>query len=135
MSDTRRQLLRFLVVGCGAVAIDFAVYFSLLRLWPSLDTAAAKVVSFVAGAIASFLLNRSVVFQVAEGTARQIVLFALLYLVTLSANAMVNEAVLSLTAVPVLAWFVATGVSTVANFLGMKFVVFRRRSAQPWPQS
>ena len=122
------ELLRFLVAGGGAVVTDFSVYFALLWLFPALSPSIAKAVSFVVGAGVSFLLNRQFVFR-AEGSAKsQIGPFAVLYLVTLGLNTAANALALRLGAPKVLAWFVATGTSTVSNYLGMKLVVFRRKA-------
>ena len=122
------ELLRFLIAGGGAVLTDFGVYFALLWLKPDLSPSIAKSISFVIGAGVSFLLNRQFVFR-AEGTAgSQLGPFALLYLVTLGLNTAANAAALKLGAPKVLAWFIATGTSTVSNYLGMKLVVFRRKA-------
>jgi putative flippase GtrA len=122
------ELLRFLIAGGGAVVTDFSVYFALLWLWPVLSPSVAKSISFVVGAGVSFLLNRQFVFRAEGSAASQAGSFALLYLVTLGLNTAANAAALKLGAPKVLAWFVATGTSTVSNYLGMKLVVFRRKA-------
>ena len=120
------QLARFALVGGSAVALDFAVYFALVTFAPLVPTSVAKAASFVAGAVLSFLLNRGFVFRSSQVASRQALPFALLYLVTLALNNGVNAALLSLHAAKLLAWFCATGASTMGNFVGMKFLVFRR---------
>jgi putative flippase GtrA len=121
------ELARFVVVGSSAVGVDFLVYFALIRLVPVVPTSVAKGVSFMAGAILAFILNRGFVFR-SDGKAKQQVLpFVLLYLFSLALNNGVNAAMLAVGAHKVLAWFFATGSSTVSNFLGMKLVVFRKK--------
>lgn len=121
-----RELSRFLVVGFGAVGVDFVVYFGLLWAQPSLNPSLAKAISFIAGGCWSFLLNRRFVFQ-SEGTMRRQALpFTLLYLFGLGLNNAINWVALAQGAPKWLAWFLATAASTVSNFLGMKLVVFRR---------
>jgi putative flippase GtrA len=128
------ELLRFVLVGGSAVATDFTVYFLLVYLAPELPPSAAKATSFIAGAVVSFVFNRSFVFR-SEGAAhRQAPLFAGLYLLTLGLNTGVNSALLArvpstVPAPKLVAWFLATAASTIANFLGMKFVVFRKKEA------
>lgn len=117
-----RELGRFVVVGCSAVATDGLVYFLLAGF-----TAAwiAKTVSFVAGAALAFVLNRGFVFRATGALKAQVLGFCLLYLVSLLLNAGVNELALGMAVAKPIAWFLATATSTVSNFLGMKFIVFR----------
>jgi putative flippase GtrA len=122
------ELLRFLVVGSGVVAVDFLTYFGLLWLLPSIGISASKALAFVAGACASFALNRSFVFRSTERAQQQVLPFVLLYGVGLCLNTAVNALALRLGAPKPLAWFIATGTSTVSNFLGMKLIVFRRKA-------
>ncbi len=125
------ELGRFVLVGGSAVTVDFLVYFAIVGLVPSVPVAVAKGISFIAGAVVAFFLNRSFVFRSKqpEDTSRQVVSFTLLYLTTLMLNSGVNALALGQGAPKVFAWFLATGASTVANFLGMKLIVFRRKTA------
>lgn len=124
------EIGRFLVVGGSAVTTDFLVYFALLHVAPGISTSVAKAISFIAGAVLAFVFNRVFVFR-AEGAARtQVVPFAVLYLVSLGLNNGVNAALLGWGAAKALAWFFATGTSTVSNFVGMKFIVFRRQARE-----
>jgi putative flippase GtrA len=121
------ELLRFGVVGGSAVATDFATYFALVTFLPALPIPASKAIGFVAGSILAFALNRTFVFR-SEGAAhRQIAPFAVLYLLSLGLNNGVNTILLAHAAPKLLAWFCATATSTISNFLGMKFIVFRKR--------
>lgn len=121
------EIGRFLVVGFGAVGLDFLVYFLLTSFVPLIPTFVAKATSFVAGAMLAFIANRDFVFRAGGKAREQIVPFVLLYALSLGINGAVNELFLSLGAVKVVAWVFATGSSTVSNFLGMKLVVFRKK--------
>jgi putative flippase GtrA len=121
------EIGRFGIVGGSAVATDFCVYFALVTFVPAFPTSVAKAISFIAGAVLAFVFNRAFVFR-AEGAAKtQVLPFTLLYLVSLGLNNGVNAALLSWGAAKVVAWFFATGTSTVSNFVGMKFIVFRSK--------
>lgn len=127
------QLFRFVFVGVGAVVVDFVVYFALSRDFPALPLSVAKALSFISGACVSFLGNRGFVFRTEERTHRQWVSFVALYFLSLCLNNLVNSGVYKL-ALPypkLLAWFCATGASTILNFLGMKFFVFKRLVTTP----
>lgn len=129
LSVHARQLGRFALVGGSAVFVDFVVYFALVEL-ARLPPAPSKAISFIAGASLSFVLNRGFVFRASSTVSRQVVPFTLLYLASLGLNAGVNSLILGLGAAKAVAWLAATGTSTVSNFLGMKFVVFRARSLE-----
>jgi len=118
------EIARFLVVGLSAVATDFATYFALTGLLGA-PASPAKATSFVAGALVAFALNRGFVFRSRRSARRQALPFAILYLASLALNTSVNSGLLSAASPRLLAWFVATGASTISNYLGMKLVVFR----------
>lgn len=124
-----RQAQRFLVVGMGSVAIDSLTYFSILRLGgPPTSADLAKTLSFVAGTIFAFLANKSWTFESHRWSLFEAVSFCVLYAATMIVNVGVNHRVLE-TGVPhpvLTAFLCATAVSTVLNFLGQKFIAFRK---------
>jgi putative flippase GtrA len=132
----RRELLVFLVVGSLTVLLDFLSYRCLL--WTGwAGTGMAKACGFIAGTIFAYFANRAFTFghrTHAPGSAWR---FALLYVVSLGANVSVNALVLAVLSGMSMAvqgaFLVATGVSTVLNFLGMKLFVFRDRLPQETP--
>lgn len=124
----RKELSVFLVVGTSTVVVDYATYVALLN-WASLAVDLAKGLGFLTGTVYAYFVNRIWTFghqQAAAGSARR---FALLYALTLGANVLINAGVLRLLGewgmARQMAFFVATGVSAVLNFLGMKLYVFQ----------
>jgi putative flippase GtrA len=119
------QAGRFLVVGIGTLVLDFATYRTLLAL--GLPVSLGKASGFVVGTASAYVLNRRVTFGHAGG-GTAVLRFVLLYAVTLVLNVGVNEVVLrALAGVPgriTLAFLVAQAVTSVANFLGLRHVVF-----------
>lgn len=111
------------MVGLSAVGTDYLVYVVLGRVLP---TSVAKAISFAAGAVLSFVLNRLFVFRAKDKgkVTQQAGAFVLLYATSLLLNTGVNAAALAIGLPKGLSWLFATGSSTVANFLGMKFIVF-----------
>lgn len=120
------QLRRFLLVGSATVGIDFFCYFACLEV--GVKTSWAKAIGFIAGMIFAWFANRSYTFSSHVG-GRRFFGFTLLYILTLVLNVSVNQYCLSLfgasSIVVLFAFFVATGISAVTNFLGMKLFVFR----------
>lgn len=85
----------------------------------------AKAISFILGTIVAFVLNKYWTFQKYKRSFNEVLKFGVLYSATLGANVMTNKIVLELTHIVFLAFLVATGVSTVLNFIGQKFWVFK----------
>jgi putative flippase GtrA len=124
--DTRRQIARFLVVGSASVAVDLAVYALLTALTP-LAWGLSKGLSYGAGVVVGFFGNKFWTFESRRRSAAEPVLYLLLYAVTLLLNIGCNHlALLALGSErKFLAFLLATGVTMMTNFVGMKFVAFR----------
>ena len=118
------EVVRFVVVGSSAVAIDFVIYFTLLSR-TSLSPSIAKGISFVTVALIAGVLTRVFVFRARGPAGRQLLGVLLLYVVSFGLNNGVNALLLHQGTSALWAWFFATGSSTAANFVGMKFVIFR----------
>ena len=122
MSKLKKEMKRFLVAGLSAVSTDLITYYIMLNF---LHHDIAKAISFLLGTIVAFIINKYWTFEKHEKNNSEIWKFALLYLSTLGANVLVNKLVLDYTNILILAFLIATGVSTVLNFLGQKFWVFK----------
>jgi putative flippase GtrA len=122
MSQIKKELKRFLVAGIGAVTTDLIAYYLLLDF---LTNDFAKAISFLLGTVVAFLINKYWTFEKYEKSYKEVLQFGVLYSVTLGANVLTNKIVIDYTQMVFLAFVVATGVSTVLNFLGQKFWVFK----------
>ena len=122
MSQIKKELRRFLVAGLSAVGADLVTYYILLNFF---NADIAKAVSFLLGTIVAFVINKYWTFEKHEKSYNEIVKFGLLYSATLVANVMTNKIVLDMFSITILAFLIATGVSTVLNFIGQKWLVFR----------
>lgn len=124
-----REVLRFLLVGGGAAMLDLLLYLVLKAMGVPLSF--AKGVSFVVASAAAYLGNKHFTFRRKVDRASSLLVFAALYASTLGLNVAVNAAVLALLGWPreieiLVAWVLATAVSAAVNFLGLKYLVFRR---------
>jgi len=122
MSQIKKELKRFLVAGVGAVCADLFTYYIMVNF---LQYDIAKTISFILGTIVAYILNKYWTFEKYERSYKEVVKFGLLYTFTLGANVMTNKIVLKITDALLLSFLVATGVSTVLNFIGQKWWVFR----------
>ena len=122
MSRINKELKRFIVAGFSAVGTDLGTYYLLLTFLPH---NIAKAISFLLGTIVAYVINKYWTFEKKEKSYSEIIRFAILYSVTLGTNVLVNKLVLDKTSILMLAFLVATSISTVLNFIGQKFWVFK----------
>ncbi|MDA8100692.1 MAG: GtrA family protein [Nitrospiraceae bacterium] len=124
MHRLTKEIKRFLVVGSLAVGTDWGTYYLLLNVT---SHSPAKAVSFVCGTVVSYFLNKHWTFEQKRRSLAEAVRFAAVYATTLGANVLVNKlCLLLLPGAVFFAVLAATGTSTVLNFIGMKWLVFRR---------
>lgn len=116
--------LKFIVVGIIAVFTDFAFYSFLIGFGITFDI--SKLLSFILGAIVGFILNKNWTFNSSAKVNREIVYFSLLYFISLNVNVFSNKIVLQYTQLKFLSFLVATTLSTIINYIGQKYIVFRK---------
>lgn len=123
MSLIKKELKRFIVAGICAVTTDLLLYYFLLMY---LTHDISKGISFLIGTVVAYIINKYWTFEKQEKSYREIFQFGILYSFTLGANVSVNKIVLDLSNNTIILGFIlATGVSTILNFVGQKWWVFR----------
>ena len=120
------EIYRFILVGICSVFIDFLFYYSFIYL-EIVDPQNAKRISFIFGAIFAFYANRNYVFRVNEKKLSQYIMFSLLYFTSFILNSMMHDYILLITEITFLSFLSATFVSTVVNFSGQKFIIFKKK--------
>jgi len=120
------DVYRFIFVGIGAVTIDALVYFFLTFL-TILSFEYSKRISFICGSVFAFYLNRNYVFKVKNKNISQYFSFSILYLFSFLMNSIAHDLILDKTEYSPIAFLIATALSTIINYLGQKFIVFKGR--------
>ncbi len=119
---------RFLLVGSTTVLIDFVIYLFLMLVL-GLETEVSKGIGFSSGALFAYFANRGFTFNSSTKGFFAFSLFWVLYITTLTVNIFTNELGLSIFGEEGfgigLSLFIATGLSTLLNYFGMKYMVFR----------
>ena len=121
MNQIKRELNKFLIAGLAAVGSDLLVYYLLLNL---LSTEVSKGISFIIGSVVAFIINKYWTFKKPEKSYKEMIQFGVLYSTTLGLNVMTNKIVLDYTDIVLVSFTVATGISTILNFVGQKWWVF-----------
>ena len=121
MNQIKRELNKFLFAGLAAVGTDLLVYYLLLNL---LSTEVSKGISFIIGSVVAFIINKYWTFKKPEKSYKEMIQFGVLYGTTLGLNVMTNKIVLDYTDIVLVSFTVATGISTILNFVGQKWWVF-----------
>lgn len=117
-------MLRFLVCGGSAALTDFVTYYLFLLF---ISYSPAKALSFICGAIVAYFANKYFTFEQVGRSYSEAGRFAMLYITTFAINVGTNKAALMVLGNYTLVCFlIATGITTVCNFIGQKFFVFRR---------
>ena len=122
MNKLKGELKRFLIAGLSAVGTDFITYYVMLNF---LHHDIAKTLSFISGTVVAFVVNKYWTFERYEKGYKQIFQFIILYSTTLFINVIVNRLVLNFAELVFLAFLIATGTSTILNFVGQKWWVFK----------
>ena len=123
---------RFLVVGVTNTALSYAVFWLCLRALPKgpFQATASQLISYAAGILWSFVWNRRWTFRSRAPATGQAVRFTVLQLaVALVSSALIGLAVdyLGLPATP--SWIAVVGFTTLVNFVGSRYWVFRDAEA------
>ncbi len=126
---TSKQATKFFVIGVLSTAVNYGIFFILLQLFHFYYVIAA-IAGYVSGLMIGFVLNRSWTFQSLETrVTREALLYGGIYFFSLVMSMLFLRLLVSAFGFdPRFANVCAIGLSTIINFLGCKFFVFRKRS-------
>lgn len=122
-----RELLRYILVGGLAVVIDTVAYF-ILSDTTGLSASSAKRISFTSGAIWAFFANKYFTFRQPVPRVQEPIIFIAVYIVGFLSNSFIHDYILHVSGSKLFSFASATFVSTVLNYIGQKWLVFRARS-------
>ena len=127
-------MLRFLAVGGFNTALSYVLFRALLRTLGDRPSAAglAQALSYGAGVGLSYAANRAWTFRSASAHGRALPRFLAAQLASLALSTVVVQAAVAGAGMrPTLAWVLATGVTTVANFVVQRYWVFSPGRVSP----
>ena len=124
----RQQFTRFFVGGLVAVSIDWSTYFLLTR-FGGIEPTFSKVISFIVGTMFAFYYNGVISFQSNLGKARfrrHMSLYTCSMFINMAVfNSAMKVAPVFLDSSSFLSLILATSISMLLNFYGMRNWVFR----------
>lgn len=104
--------------------VDLAAYQIFMAV--GIDRNIAKGISFICGSIVGFIINKLWTFESRIFSKSEIIRYSILYSCTAIINSFVNKTTLTIVPIQAFGFLCATGVSTVLNFWGQKYFVFRK---------
>ncbi len=113
-------------MGVISISIDFIVY-NISQFIFGISMSTSKILSFICGAINSFIMNKKITFKSKNNGFSEPLKFIILYIISLYFNSTTHDYFLRYD-VNYLPFISATIVSIIINFSGQKFWVFKKGS-------
>ena len=120
-----RQFLKFVVIGCKSALISYLIYIVLYKI--TFNIVFASISGYFFGFTNSFFFGKKWVFKNLETTNYSIVFK--FFIVYLFGAFLMTFIVSSLSEYGIdyrIAWFLGAIISALNNFLGIKFIVFKK---------
>lgn len=121
----KRELINYIIIGILVVLVDYVSY-HLFNKSLSVDLSNSKRLSYMTGATLSFILNKLITFRSPRKNISEPALFSILYFLSFVLNSYLHDVLLNYFSgnYPFL---IATVVSIVVNYVGQKFIVFKKK--------
>ena len=129
INNSLKKLLKkfsnYSMIGFVSVIIDYSTY-KLFILLEFFTPSYSKIFSFIIGGMWSFYFNKKITFKSKNKNFLRIILFICLSLVSLFSNSFTHDYYYFYYSNNI-SFLIATIVSVVINFLGLKYIVFNER--------
>jgi len=119
-----KQFFSFFSIGIVSFLIDFTFYNIFFYVF-KIDVNFSKGLSYIMGFLNSYLLNKKITFKSQAKGIREPFAFSLLYLSTMVINYYTHKFLIEFFS-GYIPFFGATSLSAIINFLGLKFLVFKK---------
>ena len=124
----QQDVQRFLLMGVLSNAINFVVYYALINI--NVNLSLSSILGYVAGLICSYHLGRVWVFgKRFDINSKSILFFGIVYFLgSVWMTGIINLMVNYLSIDYKISWIFGAGTAAVNNYLGMRFLAFRKIS-------
>ena len=122
----QKDIQRFLVMGLLSNVINFCVYYASINI--NINLSLSSILGYVTGLVCSYHLGRVWVFgQRFDINSKSILFFGIVYFLgSIWMTGMINLMVNFLSIDYKISWFFGAGTAAVNNYLGMKFLAFKK---------
>ena len=125
LSRTKRELIKFGIVGLCSTFFNYITYIILYFLSGKIFL--ASIIGYSVGLFNSYQLGKKWVFRVnSSNNKRLIILFLLVYGIGCFVSSTIIFAINRVYDTYNIAWIIGTSYSVVNNFIGSKFIIFKR---------
>ena len=124
LEKVTKQFVSFFSIGVVSFILDFTFYNIFFFVF-KIDVNLSKGLSYVAGFLNSYFFNKKITFKSNAKRFREPITFLFLYLSSLVVNYFTHKFLIESYS-GYIPFFGATFLSVIMNFLGLKFLVFRK---------
>ena len=125
LSRTKRELIKFIIVGLCSTFYNYIAYIILYFL--SGKIILASIIGYSVGLLNSYQLGKKWVFRVnSPNNNRLIISFLLVYAIGCFVSSAIIFAITRVYDTYNIAWIIGTAYAVVNNFIGSKFIIFKR---------
>lgn len=119
-----KEFSKYFGFGIISFLIDFLIY-NFLSFYLNIDVNLSKGISFIAGSVNSFILNKKITFFSIEKGFKEPLKFSIVYLSSLLVNYFSHKYLINYFD-NFLPFIISTSLSVLINFTGLKFFVFKK---------
>ena len=119
-----KKFSNYFFFGIISFLIDFFIY-NFLSFYLNIDVNLSKGISFIAGSVNSFVLNKKITFFSIEKGFKEPLRFSLVYLSSLLVNYFSHKYLINYFD-NFLPFIISTSLSVLINFTGLNFFVFKK---------
>ena len=122
----KKQFLKFIVIGVFSTIINYGCFYFLIKV-VDINYLTASATGFIAGTLAGYGLNKTWTFGVTNSQDKYIFKYFLVYCISLILSVILLKGLVTMLLIkPEYANVIVIGMTTCTNFLGVKFLVFKR---------
>lgn len=121
-----KQFFSFFSIGIISFLVDFTFYNIFFYMF-KIDVNLSKALSYIMGFFNSYFLNKKITFKSKAKGLMEPITFSLLYLSSMAVNYQTHKFLIEFFS-GYIPFFGATFLSVIINFLGLKFLVFKKNS-------
>ena len=124
--SSTNQFVKFALVGSLSTIVNYSFFFILYSTL-SLNYLISAAIGYVIGLLVGFIINKNWTFQVQDESRNFIFNYLIIYILSLGIGMLFLEfLVKKLNLVAEIANILVIGLTTLTNFIGIKFLVFKK---------